>query len=63
MTNGAERQAQDGGLCVQAIAGRCVRQRPASSDRNQGLATKTIQVGEASKITSALSNIYRDSAT
>jgi len=38
MTNGAERKAQDGGLCVQALSGRCVKQRPDSSDREQRLA-------------------------
>jgi hypothetical protein len=35
MTNGTERKAQDGGLCVQALSGRCVKQRPDSSDREQ----------------------------
>jgi hypothetical protein len=31
MTKGAERKAQDDGLCVQALSGRCVKQRPDSS--------------------------------
>ena len=30
MTNRAERKARDTSLCVDALAGRCLKQRPAS---------------------------------
>jgi hypothetical protein len=36
MTNRAERKARDSSLCVDALAGRCVKQRPDSSGGEQG---------------------------